>query len=332
MVFYLVKPTRIVWTRKLEVSWDQLQEVLARGFERLGVVLDVGPKGSYYERQVYDPNLVECGGEFNAYLSTMSGEGVLKGQAISLAFCRKSTGGLSDWRLFDKNPILKPDKTWDSWFVRHGCTIREEKEYLMYYTGFNGEVRQIGLAVSKDGVVFSKYEENPVLKPSDDEKELTNPAVVKWDGKYFMYYCVFMDKSKNQLKRIRVAVSEDGLTWQKIGEAIRVGEEGEWDCHFIEWHSAYVLKDGILLLYEGYNGKQWSIGVAFSEDGVNFTKYEKNPIFRPSGVKGAFDEYHVATPFMILEGDRLLLIYSGGESPHYPTSLWRLGLARTKEL
>jgi len=68
-----------VYTRKLEVSWLQLQEMLVKGFERIGVVLDVGPKGSYYERQVYDPNLVECNGVYNVYLSTMSGEGVLKG-------------------------------------------------------------------------------------------------------------------------------------------------------------------------------------------------------------------------------------------------------------
>ena len=307
--------------------------MLVKGFERIGVVLDVGPKGSYYERQVYDPNLVECNEVYNVYLSTMSGEGVLKGQTISLAFCRKSSEGLLDWRLFDRNPIVKPGKTWDSWFVRHGCTLREGKRYLMYYTGFNGEVRQIGLAVSEDGVVFSKYEGNPILKPSGDEKELTNPAVIKWDGKYFMYYCVFMDKSGNQLKRIRIAVSEDGLTWKKIGEAIRVGKSGEWDCHFIEWHSAYVLEDGVLILYEGYNGKHWSIGVAFSEDGVNFTKYSKNPIFKPSGSEGAFDKYHVATPFFVaLDKNRLLLVYSGGDSPHYPTSLWRLGLAQTKEL
>jgi len=52
-----------------------------------------------------------------------------------------------------------------------------------------------------------------------------------WDGKYSMYYCVFMDKPGNQLKRIRVAVSEDDL----------------------------------------YNGKHWSIGVAFSKDRVNFS-------------------------------------------------------------
>gem|GEM_PF-6824852 len=54
---------------------------------------------------------------------------------------------------------MKPGKAWDSWFVRHGCTLREGKRYLMYYTGFNGEVRQIGLAVSEDGLTWKKIGE-----------------------------------------------------------------------------------------------------------------------------------------------------------------------------
>ena len=121
-----------------------------------------------------------------------------------------------------------------------------------------------------------------------------------------MYYTGF----NGEVRQIGLAVSEDGLTWKKIGEAIRVGKSGEWDCHFIEWHSAYVL-----------------------EDGVNFTKYSKNPIFKPSGSEGVLDKYHVATPFFVaLNKNRLLLVYSGGGSPHYPTSLWCLGLAQTKEL
>jgi len=76
--------------------------------------------------------------------------------------------------------------------------------------------------------------------------------------------------------------------WLECGPIFSAGEEGEWDYYL--WGgfaSTVVKKDGIFFLYyqgaDGYDDVEhtvtWrSIGVATSRDGINFTKYEQNPV------------------------------------------------------
>ncbi len=80
----------------------------------------------------------------------------------------------------------------------------------------------------------------------------------------------------------------DQADWIECGPIFSAGAEGEWD--FYLWGgfaSTVVKKDGIFYLYyqgsDGYDDEEhtvtWrSIGVATSSDGVNFTKYEQNPV------------------------------------------------------
>jgi hypothetical protein len=76
--------------------------------------------------------------------------------------------------------------------------------------------------------------------------------------------------------------------WVECGPIFGAGNEGDWDYYL--WGgfaSTVVKKDGIFYLYyqgsHGYDDIEhtvtWrSIGVATSSDGVNFAKYEQNPV------------------------------------------------------
>lgn len=72
------------------------------------------------------------------------------------------------------NPVLTtgPKGTWDSSVVFSPNVIWNGSEYLMYYVGsgntssatFPANFRQIGVAFSSDGVHWTKYSGNPVIR------------------------------------------------------------------------------------------------------------------------------------------------------------------------
>jgi hypothetical protein len=76
--------------------------------------------------------------------------------------------------------------------------------------------------------------------------------------------------------------------WVDCGPIFNAGAEGEWDYYLWGGFAATVVKkDGVFYLYyqgaDGFDDEEqtvtWrSIGVATSSDGVNFTKYEQNPV------------------------------------------------------
>jgi hypothetical protein len=76
--------------------------------------------------------------------------------------------------------------------------------------------------------------------------------------------------------------------WVDCGPIFNAGAEGEWDYYLWGGFAASIVKkDGLYYLYyqgsSGYDEDEatvtWrSIGVATSEDGINFTKYAQNPV------------------------------------------------------
>lgn len=109
-----------------------------------------------------------------------------------------------------------------------------------------------------------------------------DPVVVKFKGKYLMYYS---RKIKNDKKDgmqgwgIGIAQSTDLTNWKKIAEinpAAAYEEKGL--CA-----PGAILRDGkVHLFYQTYgNGPKDALCHAVSTDGINFTRDSSNPIFHP---------------------------------------------------
>ena len=99
----------------------------------------------------------------------------------------------------------------------------------MYYLGQDRAHRQtIGVARSRDGVVWTKLRDNPVLQPGEpgqfDERGVGEPAVWTAFGWYWMLYT---GRDHQEWRRIGLARSRDGVRWEKLG-AIYAGTE-EWN-------------------------------------------------------------------------------------------------------
>jgi sucrose-6-phosphate hydrolase SacC (GH32 family) len=109
-----------------------------------------------------------------------------------------------------------------------------------------------------------------------------DPAVVRFQGKYFMYYTIHgKSKDGKGMWGIGIAHSSDMEEWEKITDLEPVGElEAAGICA----PGAMVYDGKIHLFYQTYGSfKKDAICHASSADGIHFKRNETNPIIRAEG-------------------------------------------------
>ncbi|TDK66524.1 hypothetical protein E2I14_08645 [Sapientia aquatica] len=155
-----------------------------------------------------------------------------------------------------------------------------------------------------------------------DSTDVLNPSVIKFKDKYFNYYSGFDGK----LWRTGVAVSNDGISWQKfVGNPVLAPSISDWDTGYIAGNgTAIYFAQRIYYFYQGINDRGIAnIGLAVSDDGFHFKKHP-NPILA-TGPAGAWDSDSVGDPFVIEKGEALYLYYLGQDS----VGVQRLGIAKS---
>jgi len=219
---------------------------------------------------------------------------------------------------------------WDKDFVRLGNIVKDGTTYYMYYVGLNNSVGayKIGLATSIDGgTTWTRYNggSSPIVDAHGTYTNVEDPAVLKEGANWYMYYS-YRTASATLPGKI-VATSVDGVTWTDVGQVLTAG--AAYDLTYIEHHQILKYGDLYLLIYDGYNGADWSINIAYSETPTGvFTKFAGNPVFTKSGIAGTFDEYHVATQFTFNLNGQWYMFYQGGDTAAYISSTWKLSIVR----
>jgi len=141
-----------------------------------------------------------------------------------------------------------------------------------------------------------------------------DPSVVKFNGRYLMYYSV-PTFGGMQGWRIGVAASQDLLTWVKL-TTLEPAHPSEANGFCAP--GAIVLGGKVHLFYQTYgNREKDAICHAWSNDGVTFTREPTNPIFHPHG---AWTCGRAIDAEVIAYGDRLLL-YFASRDPGYKIQL-----------
>lgn len=133
-----------------------------------------------------------------------------------------------------------------------------------------------------------------------------DPAVVKFKGKYWLYYSVPPYEGKPTPGwSIGVATSDNLVDWNKAGYLHNTGEA---EATGFTAPGAIVIGGRIHLFYQMYgNGKRDAICHAWSGDGLHFTRDPSNPIFRPSG---AWTVGRAIDADVIPYGNKLLLYWA----------------------
>lgn len=174
---------------------------------------------------------------------------------------------------------------------------------------------EIWYATSNDG--FTWKEQGVAIprppKPEPGWRSVSTTDILKWKGKYYLYYQAFMEASGKRGDYCPVAVSwadsPDG-PWHAVNQVvIPNGPEGSWDQYAI--HDPYPLvHDGKIYIYykSAFNrpGNVWVAGgLAIADNPLGpFKKYPLNPVLN-SG--------HEVSLFPFKEGVAAIVIKDGNE-------------------
>ena len=198
--------------------------------------------------------------------------------------------------------------------VNRACYWVKDGVWYLWYTGMTANEAKIGLAISKDGYHFERYQHNPIIVPTESHEQgaVMNPCVL-WDDADSEFKMWYSAGEKFEPDVLCLATSKDGINWEKHGQnPVFTHGVDKYDqckvggCDVIKVNGRY------LQFYIGYeNIDNARICVAESNDGIDWKRIKQNPILSPT--KGAWDSDAVYKPSVCLDAaeNKAYLWYNG---------------------
>jgi len=216
----------------------------------------------------------------------------------------------------------------DEFGINPASVIPRGDEVWMYYAGwtrcesvpFNAA---IGLAVSRDGgSTFERAGPGPVLSYSPDEPfVIGSPRIREFDGRLYLWYVAGRKwlagpGRPEPVYRIRVATSQDGITWNKAGHDVIPSVLDEDEC---QASPDVFFADGRYHMFFSYRytqgfkepGRGYRIGYAWSDDLTKWTREDARAgiATSPSG----WDSESISYPHLFAHQGRIYMLYQGNQ-------------------
>lgn len=223
------------------------------------------PTASGRENALNRPSVVKTGSIYHMWYTGQFKPGQADG--TSDIFHAVSEDGVHFVRTGD-DPVLQADQPWEKQAVMCPSVLwdAESKRFRMWYSGGEQyEPTAIGYAESSDGLVWTKFPQNPIFQaePSHTwEQHKAAGCQVLWcEGWYWMFYIGYHNEHYAQ---IGLARSKDGITnWERSSlNPIIAPDENAWDGEAC--YKPFVLQIGShwMLWYNGRRGSKEQIGAA----------------------------------------------------------------------
>jgi beta-1,2-mannobiose phosphorylase / 1,2-beta-oligomannan phosphorylase len=229
---------------------------------------------------------------------------------------------LVSWKPLAGNPVFQGtglERGWDRKIRERGWIMFEDGIYHLWYTGYNDDRspnRNLGYAISMDGVSWIRWPSNPIVTTSWVE----DMCVVKHEGVYYMFAEGLNDVAHLLTSTDRVTWKEQGpLDIRKVdGSPIAPGPYGTPTAFFEAgtWH----------LLYERGDRGIW---YAKSKDLKVWTNVQDDPVIAMG--PDAYDKYAVAVN-QVIKLDGVYYAYYHANSHNPWTKDWTTNIARSKDL
>ena len=119
-------------------------------------------------------------------------------------------------------------------------------------------IQRLGIARSKDGILWEKSLSNPILdigtKGTFDENGLGEPSVIYYPPYFYM---VYTGRDRDEKRNLGLAASLDGIYWKKMSTTGLLGERkiGAWDDSVICDPTLMPDKDNKLKIWYGGGNK-----------------------------------------------------------------------------
>jgi len=206
---------------------------------------------------------------------------------------------LVNWSKSADNPLFMPiaNRAWPACTYHNGIYYL----YLGYYTGGS----DIRLYTSTDEINFQEHSSSPVITRGDagtwDEFAIEPHSIIYINGEWRLYYCGL---DTDNVWRIGYANSSDLIHWTKYSAnpimSPVLPETSVADPQVFLWQG------NVWLHYAARTvGSDWDFRVAWSVDGVNFTRSSLNPIRANSAPGGIYvlDDNEIYGLIKVYEND-----------------------------
>jgi predicted GH43/DUF377 family glycosyl hydrolase len=229
--------------------------------------------------------------------------------------------------------------TFDEFAIYPTSVLQDGKNTLMYYAGWSRcksipYTVSIGLAIGDEqGTQFSRYSKGPILTNSAFEPfEVSGPKVRKIDGKWYMYYLAgekwqIVDNRAESLYKIRLATSEDGVTWTKLNRDLIESKLTDGEC---QAGPDVFFKNGVYHMYFTYRHahdyrnkyRGYRIGYAYSLDAITWTRDDSNAGIGLSDTGWDSEMQHY--PHIFELDNNHYMVYNGNDFGRYGLGLAKL--------
>ena len=200
------------------------------------------------------------------------------------------------WVKDKTNPTLSiSDGYWDSKVAATPWVIKKDSTYFMYYRGSTEASKKdaVGVATSKDGEIFTKYKNNPIITSKHFRGIRNFPSsigvmnsVTNYEGEILLLFEANESRFDNR-GQIFGARSINGLDFipMNSGDPIFSSRNvSKWPvCGVCNPRLTKIGEGWYMLSFNGTQKGEYSIGVAFTRDFDTWLEHPSNPILVPRG-------------------------------------------------
>jgi predicted GH43/DUF377 family glycosyl hydrolase len=222
---------------------------------------------------------------------------------------------------YKANPVFTGTRTntWDKEIRERGYILFEDGMYKMWYTGYNSEesdTKYLGYAISKDGINWKRYPQNPIF----NKKWTEDMFVIKDKGQYYMYA-----EGKNDIAHL--LTSRDGIHWNEEGDIIIKRVNGQPIEGPYGTPTVWIENGKWYLFYERNDEGIW---LAESKDHKNWTNVQDSPVIKKGPEK--YDAGAVAANQVVKYKGRYFLYYHASSKPMKSSVEWTSNVAMSTDL
>lgn len=285
-----------------------------------------------------EPDAWDSAAVFNAHIVLDEGRYHMFYNGADAAEGRVAIGyaASDDGRRFTKeasNPILDGDEQgFDAIQVSDGVAVVEAGTWVLYYNAGVGQGpgRAIGRASAPSPTGRWSRRAEPVLRSGEfgawDGGFVTPQSVVQTDDGYVMYYMAGPGQ-QGEPAWAGMATSSDGTSWTKHDDpdtseppfaesdpVLRTGPADSWDSESIWGCSVVKSGDTWEMFYAASRSGVVKIGHATSADGIEWTRYEQNPVLAPEDDPGQAERESniLESPTCLVSKSNYFLYYDYG--------------------
>lgn len=192
------------------------------------------------------------------------------------------------------NPIeiTSEIQNWNEIAQRQPAILFESNIFKIWYASYNGTHFKIVYGESSDLKTIST--KKLININYDSSYDFHDPSVIKVNNKYELYFAI----SKNETNyKILKAVSDDGINFENNPVEI-LNTNLTWNNKAVSAPFVYFENNKYYLVYTGWDGSEWKIGLAISNNGTDWENCTNNPIIA-----------YASGPTLIKKQDKYVILF-----------------------